>query len=79
MNAYCLCRSLFDSCENGCEFNAEKADFVCIKSSIDVQPEPEVASAEPEPEISSEPTPELSSSAEPEPASAEPEPKSKVI
>lgn len=69
-------------CENGCEFNREKADFVCIESESSAEPKPEIASAEPEPEVSSEPEPEVSSSAEPEPEVAsepESEPKSEVL
>lgn len=52
------------SCDNGCEFNHAEVDFVCTKSNSEVQPEPEVSSAEPEPEVSSaaEPEPEVSSS-----------------
>lgn len=53
-----------NSCDNGCEFNNVEVDFVCTKSDSEVQPEPEVSSAEPEPEGSSsaEPEPEVSSS-----------------
>lgn len=62
----------WNSCENGCEFDRQKVDFVCRKAESEshAEPEPEIK-AEPEPETKAEPEPEPKS--EPEP-SAESEP-----
>lgn len=59
-----------NSCDSGCEFDRESADFVCMKSheESNAEPEPEISSLEPEPKNES-PEPEPGTAAEPEPNS----------